>query len=237
MYRRRPALDADLVSLWITIKLATVTTFVLVIIGTPIAWWLAHSKNLFTRLAEPVIALPVVLPPTVVGFYLLIAFSPEHIFGQLWMATTGTTLAFSFSGLVIGSVIYSMPFYVQPLQVSFSSLQDEFIEAAATLGAGPVDRFFNLIVPLCKRGFMIAICLAFAHTIGEFGIVLMIGGNIPDETRVLSIALFDHVESLEYGRAHTLAAGLLIFSFVLLVILYSFDHRWRPFAGDEPRDH
>ncbi len=228
-------MDADLLSLWITVKLATVTTLVLIIIGTPIAWWLAHSKSFMSRLAEPVIALPVVLPPTVVGFYLLIAFSPDHFFGQLWLATTGTTLAFSFSGLVIGSVIYSMPFYVQPLQVSFSTLQDELVEAAATLGAGPMDRFFNLIVPLCRRGFMIAICLAFAHTIGEFGIVLMIGGNIPDETRVLSIALFDHVESLEYARAHTLAAGLLVFSFVLLLILYSVNHRWQLFTEERSR--
>ena len=219
-------MDPDLVSLWITLKLAAVTTGVLVIIGTPIAWWLSRSTGPLRSIVEPLIALPIVLPPTVVGFYLLIAFSPDHFPGQAWLAITGSTLAFSFSGLVVGSVIYSLPFYVQPLQVAFSSLREELIEAAATLGAGPIDRFVNLIVPLSRRGFVIAICLAFAHTIGEFGIVLMIGGNLPEETRVLSIALFDHVESLEYRRAHIMAGGLLLFSFVTLAVLYGFDRRW-----------
>ncbi len=219
--------DPDLLSLWITLKLASMTTFFLILFGTPLAWWLARSKGLLKHLIEPLVALPIVLPPTVVGFYLLIAFSPDSLPGELWQTATGSTLAFSFSGLVIGSIIYSLPFYVQPLQIAFSSLQEELLEAAATLGAGPWDRFFNLAVPLCRRGFMIAICLAFAHTIGEFGIVLMIGGNIPDETRVLSIALFDHVEALDYGRAHVLAGGLLAFSFLLLMALYSVDRQWQ----------
>lgn len=223
--------ESDILSLWITLQLATVTTVCLILIGTPLAWWLARSDGFLRNLVEPLVALPIVLPPTVVGFYLLIVFSPDSLPGELWQSVTGSTLAFSFSGLVVGSIIYSLPFYVQPLQVAFSSLQKELMEAAATLGAGPWDRFFNLAVPLSRRGFVIAICLAFAHTIGEFGIVLMIGGNIPDETRVLSIALFDHVEALDYGKAHVLAGGLLIFSFLMLLVLYSVDRRWQNQRG------
>ncbi len=219
--------DPDLLSLWITIKLAGITTLCLILIGTPLAWWLSRSKSMLRNLVEPFVALPIVLPPTVVGFYLLIAFSPNSLPGELWQSATGSTLAFSFAGLVVGSIIYSLPFYVQPLQIAFSSLQKELMEAASTLGAGPWDRFFNLAVPLSRRGFIIAICLAFAHTVGEFGIVLMIGGNIPDETRVLSIALFDHVEALDYDRAHLLAGGLLAFSFILLLILYAVDRHWQ----------
>jgi molybdate transport system permease protein len=219
--------DPDILSLWITLKLATITTLCLITLGTPLAWWLSRSSSFLRHLVEPLVALPIVLPPTVVGFYLLIAFSPDSLPGALWQSATGTTLAFSFPGLVVGSIIYSLPFYVQPLQIAFSSLQRELMEAAATLGAGPWDRFFNLAVPLCRRGFIIAICLSFAHTVGEFGIVLMIGGNIPDETRVLSIALFDHVEALDYGRAHLLAGGLLVFSFTLLLALYSVDRHWQ----------
>ena len=228
--------DSDLISLWLTLKLAGATTLVLIVLGTPLAWWLSqrsHSsergwlRNTLQNIVEPLVALPIVLPPTVVGFYLLLAFSPNNLPGELWQSATGTTLAFSFYGLVVGSAIYSLPFYVQPLQVAFSALQRELIEAAATLGASPLDRFFSLIVPLCRRGFIIAICLSFAHTVGEFGIVLMIGGNLPDETRVLSIALFDHVESLDYGKAHVLAGGLLGFSFVTLFLLYAVDRRWQ----------
>ena len=219
--------DPDIVSLWITLRLALVTTVTLIVIGTPLAWWLSRSRSFMRNLVEPLIALPIVLPPTVVGFYLLIVFSPDSLPGELWQSATGTTLAFSFSGLVIGSVIYSLPFYVQPLQVAFANLRHELIEAAATLGAPPLDRFFNLVVPLSRRGFIIAICLSFAHTVGEFGIVLMIGGNIPDETRVLSIALFDHVEALDYDRAHNIALGLLIFAFGLLSVLYAVDRHWQ----------
>ncbi len=216
-------INLDLISLWITVKLAVITTLTLILIGTPLAWWLSRSSGLARHLIEPVIALPIVLPPTVVGFYLLLAFSPAHFPGALYSELTGSTLAFSFTGLVIGSCIYSLPFYVQPLQVSFEALREELLEAAATLGAGPLDRFVSIILPLSRRGFITAICLAFAHTVGEFGIVLMIGGNLPNETRVLSIALFDHVESLEYQQAHILAAGLLIFSFITLAILYRFN--------------
>ncbi|MBO6567036.1 MAG: molybdate ABC transporter permease subunit, partial [Pseudomonadales bacterium] len=169
--------DPDLLSLWITIKLAGITTLCLILIGTPLAWWLSRSKSMLRNLVEPLVALPIVLPPTVVGFYLLIAFSPNSLPGELWQSATGSQLAFSFAGLVVGSIIYSLPFYVQPLHIAFSSLQQELMEAASTLGAGPWDRFFNLAVPLSRRGFVIAICLAFAHTVGEFGIVLMIGGN------------------------------------------------------------
>ena len=227
-------MDPDLVSLLITLKLAAVTTVALILLGTPVAWWLAHSKGLARSIVEPLVALPIVLPPTVVGFYLLIVFSPDSLPGRFWESMTGTTLAFSFPGLVIGSIIYSLPFYIQPLQVSFSGLRQELLEAAATLGAGPWDRFVTLVVPLCRRGFIIAICLSFAHTVGEFGIVLMIGGNLPDETRVLSIALFDHVEALDYERAHVIASGLLVFSFALLFLLYSLDRKWQksPLAGN-----
>ena len=217
----------DILAAWLTFRLAATTTFFLVLLGTPLAWWLARSQNPAKHLLGPIVALPLVLPPTVVGFYLLLAFSPDHLPGALWQSATGRTLAFSFSGLVIGSIIYSLPFYVQPLQVSFAALRQEFLEAAATLGASPRDRFVNLVVPLCRRGFILAICLSFAHTVGEFGIVLMIGGNLPGETRVLSVALFDHVESLDYARAHYLAAGLLLFSFALLLLLYSMDRAWR----------
>jgi len=220
-------LDPDFVSLLITLKLASVTTLALILLGTPIAWWLAQSQGIARSIVEPLVALPIVLPPTVVGFYLLIVFSPDSLPGSLWESATGTTLAFSFPGLVIGSIFYSLPFYIQPLQVSFSSLRQELLEAAATLGAGPWNRFLTLVVPLCRRGFIIAICLSFAHTVGEFGIVLMIGGNLPDETRVLSIALFDHVEALDYERAHIIASGLLVFSFALLFLLYSLDRKWQ----------
>lgn len=225
-------MDQDLISLWITLKLATATTLVLLVVGTPIAWWLSQGKGWLRNLAEPLVALPIVLPPTVVGFYLLIVFSPQSLPGEIWQTLTGSTLAFSFSGLVIGSVIYSLPFYVQPLQVAFSGLRPELVEAAATLGAGPRDRFFNLIVPLCRRGFVIALCLSFAHTVGEFGIVLMIGGNLPEETRVLSIALFDHVEALDYERAHKLALGLMLFAFLVLFALYAVDRKWRTRESD-----
>ncbi|MBD3648292.1 MAG: molybdate ABC transporter permease subunit [Pseudomonadales bacterium] len=218
----------DLTAVWITLQLALVTTLILLALGTPLAWWLARTRRSIKVLIEPVVALPIVLPPTVMGFYLLIAFAPDGVIGQWWITITGQPLAFTFSALVIGSVIYSLPFFVQPLQVSFEGMQQSILDAAATLGAKPLDRFLSLVVPLCRRGFITASCLAFAHTVGEFGIVLMIGGNIPGETRVLSIALFDHVESLQYDNAHVLAAGLLIFSFCLLLIVYSLNRQWQP---------
>ncbi len=210
----------DIAALVLTLKLASVTTLLLIIFFTPLAWWLARTTRPIKALIEPLVALPIVLPPTVLGFYLLIAFSPNNIIGQMWFSLTGEPLAFTFSALVIGSVIYSLPFYVQPLQVAFQNISQDLLNSAATLGASPLDRFFSVVVPVARRGFIVAITLAFAHTVGEFGIVLMIGGNIPDETRVLSIALFDHVETLNYANAHIIAAGLLVFSFLLLFVVY-----------------
>ncbi len=226
-------IDPDLVSVAITLKLATLTTLVLFLLGTPLAWWLARTRGRAVMFVEPLVALPIVLPPTVIGFYLLVLFSPYNPFGKAWLAVTGDTLAFSFEGLLIGSVIYSLPFFVQPLQVAFENVRQELLDAAATLGSGPVDRFLHIVAPLCRRGFIVAATLSFAHTVGEFGIVLMIGGNIPDETRVLSIALYDHVEALEFQRAHLLAAGLLLFSFLLLLPVYVLNRRWQ--TGPERR--
>ncbi|HIG39986.1 MAG: molybdate ABC transporter permease subunit [bacterium] len=220
-------MEGDLSALFVTAKLATLTTLILMLLGTPLAWWLARTSQPWRMVIEPIVALPIVLPPTVLGFYLLIAFSPDTLVGSFWISLTGSPLAFTFSALVVGSVIYSLPFYVQPLQVVFENVEQSLLDAAATLGASPVDRFFSVIVPLSRRGFVVAICLAFAHTVGEFGIVLMIGGNIPDETRVLSIALFDHVESGQYENAHLLAGGLLLFSFLLLLLVYSLNRQWQ----------
>ncbi|MBV1877557.1 MAG: molybdate ABC transporter permease subunit [Pseudomonadales bacterium] len=217
----------DWTALWVTAQLATITTVILIITATPLAWWLARTTHPIRTLVEPLVALPIVLPPTVLGFYLLLAFSPSSPFGQLWLNITDHTLAFSFPALVIGSVIYSLPFYVQPLQVVFENVEQSLLDAAATLGSNNLDRFFAIIIPLSRRGFVVAICLAFAHTVGEFGIVLMIGGNIPGETRVLSITLFDHVESLQYGQAHILAGGLLTFSFLLLTLVYGVNRKWQ----------
>ncbi|MDP4875849.1 MAG: molybdate ABC transporter permease subunit [Pseudomonadales bacterium] len=219
--------DPDSQALWLTLQLALTTTGLLMLVGTPLAWWLARTKSLGRVILEPIVALPVVLPPTVLGFYLLLAMAPNGVLGQWWFSITGERLAFTFNALVIGSIFYSLPFYVQPLQVAFENIQQGLLDAAATLGAGPADRFFSVVVPLSRRGFVTAICLAFAHTVGEFGIVLMIGGNIPGETRVLSIALFDHVESLQYEAAHRLALGLLIFSFALLALVYGLNRHWQ----------
>jgi molybdate transport system permease protein len=210
----------DINAVLVTLQLAGATTLILMIIGTPIAWWVARSQSWLSVLVSPLISLPLVLPPTVIGFYLLILFSPDQPLGSFWLQVTGDTLAFSFTGLLIGSIIYSLPFYIQPLQVEFSNIDQNLIEAATTLGAGPSDRFFNLVVPLSTRGFLIATTLTFAHTVGEFGIVLMIGGNIPGETRVLSIALYDHVETLQYASAHFLAGGLMLFSFCTLILIH-----------------
>ncbi len=213
-------------ALWLTLKLATVSTLWLLVLGTPLAWWLARRRSLATTLVETVVALPLVLPPTVLGFYLLIAFAPQSALGQSWQALTGQRLAFSFSALVIGSVLYSLPFVVQPLQAAFRQVPDSLLEAAATLGAGPLDRWRSVVLPLCRSSFIAAASLGFAHTVGEFGVVLMIGGNIPGETQVLSIALFDRVEALDFTAAHQLAAGLVLFSVVTLFLLYRSSGRW-----------
>ncbi len=213
-------------ALWLTVKLAAVSTLWLLLLGTPLAWWLARRRTLASTLVEAVVALPLVLPPTVLGFYLLIAFAPQSVLGQAWQTLTGSRLAFSFSALVIGSVLYSLPFVVQPLQAAFRQVPDTLLEAAATLGAGPLDRWRSVVLPLCRPSFLAAASLGFAHTVGEFGVVLMIGGNIPGETQVLSIALYDRVEALDFASAHGLAAGLVLFSLVTLFLLYRSSGRW-----------
>lgn len=214
-------LDAsDLAAIWLTLKLASLTTLILLLVGTPIAWWLARSKSWLRGPVGAVVALPLVLPPTVIGFYLLLLLGPHGIVGQTTLALGLGSVVFSFSGLVIGSVIYSMPFVVQPLQNAFSAVGDRPLEVAATLRAGPWDTFFNVVVPLARPGFVTASILGFAHTVGEFGVVLMIGGNIPEKTRVVSVQIFDHVEAMEYSQAHWLSASMLVFSFLVLLALY-----------------
>ncbi len=221
-----PALtEADISALWVTLRLALVTTLILMLFGTPLAWWLSRSRSRWRHIVEALVAMPLVLPPTVLGFYLLIALAPDGIIGGTWLALGGQQLAFSFSGLVIGSVLYSMPFVVQPMQNAFVQIDSRVLEAASTLRASPLDRFFSLALPLSRRGLITAATLGFAHTIGEFGVVLMIGGNIPGETQVLSIAIYDHVESLPYTQAHLLSAGLLLFSFIILYLVYATDRR------------
>lgn len=219
--------EADLAALWITLRLAGLTTLILLLLGTPLAWWLASTRCRYRALVETVVALPLVLPPTVLGFYLLLALGPHGPVGGLMQALGGRSLAFTFSGLVIGSMFYSLPFVVQPLQSAFSVIGPRPLEVAATLRASPLDRFLTVALPLARPGFLTAAVLCFAHTVGEFGVVLMIGGNIPGETRVLSIAIYDHVEALEYGHAHWLSGGLLLLSFMLLLLVYSVNRRLR----------
>ncbi|TWC17589.1 molybdate transport system permease protein [Pseudomonas sp. SJZ085] len=216
-----PLTSADYSAIWLTLKLASLTTVILLLVGTPIALWLSRSRSWLRGPVGAVVALPLVLPPTVIGFYLLLALGPNGWIGQLTQALGLGTLTFSFTGLVIGSVIYSMPFVVQPLQNAFSAIGNRPLEVAATLRAGPWDTFFSVILPLASPGFITAAILGFAHTVGEFGVVLMIGGNIPDKTRVVSVQIYDHVEALEYAQAHWLAAAMLVFSFVVLLALYS----------------
>lgn len=210
---------------WLTLKLAGFTTAVLLVVGTPIAWWLARSQHWVRQPIAAIVALPLVLPPTVLGFYLLVLMGPKGVVGQLTEQLGLGLLPFTFEGLVIASVIYSLPFTVQPLQNAFGSINQQLLEVASTLRASPRDRFFSIVLPLARPGFLTAGVLTFAHTIGEFGVVLMIGGNIPGETKVLSVAIYDHVESLEYAQAHWLAAGMVAFSFVVLVALYSLNGR------------
>lgn len=211
----------------LTLELAAVTTIILLIIGTPLAWWLARTTMPGKALIEAIVALPLVLPPTVLGFYLLILFDPTKPLGHFFLQVTGTTLAFQFHGLVIASVIYSLPFVVQPLQAAFASVSSELLEAAATLGAGAADRCYSVVLPVCRHACIAAASLGFAHTVGEFGVVLMIGGAIPGETEVLSIALFNEVEALNFNTAHQLAAGLLVLSLLALVLVYRTGHAFR----------
>lgn len=215
----------DPTPIWLTLRLASVSTLLLLLVGTPLAWWLARTRSFLKTPVEATVALPLVLPPTVLGFYLLIGLGPDGIIGGPWQALSGSALAFSFAGLVIGSVIYSLPFVVQPLQNAFQALGAGPLETAATLGAGPLDRFFTVALPLARHGFITALTLGFAHTVGEFGVVLMIGGNIPGQTRVLSIAIYDHVERLEYAQAHLLSAALLLFSFAVMFLVYFLNRR------------
>ena len=215
-----PLSAAELEAIRLTIALATITTVILLLLGTPLAWWLARRRGALGALVESVVAVPLILPPTVLGFYLLLMFAPDTALGRAWQALTGSQLAFSFSALVLGSVLYSLPFVVQPLQSAFQRVPAGLLAAAATLGATPADQFRSVVLPLTRRSFVTAASLGFAHTVGEFGVVLMIGGNIPGETRVLSIALYDAVESLQFGQAHRLAAGLLLFSLALLFFIY-----------------
>ena len=224
-----PLSTAELDAIYLTIALATITTVLLLILGTPLAWWLSRQKAGWPAWVEALVAMPLILPPTVLGFYLLLLFAPDTALGSAWERLTGTRLAFSFSALVMGSVIYSLPFVVQPLQTAFQRVPESLLHAAATLGARPLDQFRSIVLPLTRRSFITAASLGFAHTVGEFGVVLMIGGNIPGETQVLSIALYDYVESLQFAEAHRLAAGLVIFSMALLFLLYRRDRRdsWR----------
>ncbi|MCB1821610.1 MAG: molybdate ABC transporter permease subunit [Candidatus Competibacteraceae bacterium] len=213
--------DVDLAAVWLTLKLATITTMILLIVGTPIAWWLARTGSKWKGVIGAVVALPLVLPPTVLGFYLLITLGPHGPIGQLTQFLGWGVLPFTFAGLVVASVFYSMPFVVQPLQQAFEAIGVRPLEVAATLRAGPWDAFFTVVLPLAKPGFITAAILGFAHTVGEFGVVLMIGGNIPEKTRVVSVQIYDHVEALEYAEAHLLAGGMLLFSFFVLLALYS----------------
>ena len=212
--------DADLGAIWLTLRLATLVTGLLLLIGTPIAWWLARTRSWLKGPIGAVVALPLVLPPTVLGFYLLVAMGPHGLVGQLTQSLGLGLLPFSFWGLVVASVFYSMPFVVQPIQNAFEAIGERPLEVAATLRAGPWDRFVTVALPLAKPGFITAAILGFAHTVGEFGVVLMIGGNIPDKTRVVSVQIYDHVEALEYAQAHGLAGTMLVFSFLVLLGLY-----------------
>ena len=210
-------------AIWLSLKLATIATLLLLVLGTPVAWWLSQTRSRFKHVIGAVVALPLVLPPSVLGFYLLVTMGPHGPIGQLTQALGIGLLPFTFAGLVIGSVFYSMPFVVQPLQNAFEAIGTRPLEVAATLRASPLDTFFSVVLPLAKPGFITAATLGFAHTIGEFGVVLMIGGNIPDKTRVVSVQIYGHVEAIEYAQAHWLAGGMLVFSFVALMLLYTFN--------------
>jgi molybdate transport system permease protein len=214
-------------AIFLTLKLATIVTAVLMVVGTPIAWWLARSKAWWKEAVGAVVALPLVLPPTVLGFYLLIALGPNSPIGQAAQALFGQTLPFTFGGLVVGSVVYSLPFVVQPIRNAFEAFGERPLEAAATLRASPLDTFFSVALPLARPGMLTGAVLGFAHTVGEFGVVLMIGGNIPGETKVLSVAIYDYVETLEWGKAHVLSAGMLVFSFVVILIMMVTEKRMR----------
>jgi len=219
-------MELDLTPVWLTLKLAAVTTVILLVISTPLSWWLAHARSRWSAVVEAIVALPLVLPPTVLGFYLLLVLGANGFLGEPWQAVTGSSLTFTFSGLVIASVLYSLPFVVQPLQNAFTAIGRKPLEVAWCLGASRIDTFFNVMLPLAKRGYITAAVLGFTHTMGEFGVVLMVGGSIPGETQVLSIAIYEHVEVMDYSSAHYLSAGLLIFTFTVLLIVYVLNRRY-----------
>ncbi|WP_319532260.1 molybdate ABC transporter permease subunit [uncultured Cohaesibacter sp.] len=211
----------------LTLKLAVTVTLLLLLVGTPIAWWLARSRSWWKEAIGAVVALPLVLPPTVLGFYLLLALGPNSLLGRSIAAVFGQTLPFTFAGLVVASVIYSLPFMVQPIRNAFEAIGERPLEVAATLRASPLDRFFSVVLPLARPGLITGTILSFAHTVGEFGVVLMIGGNIPGETKVLSVAIYDYVETLEWTKAHILAAGMLVFSFLVIFLTTTVEKRLR----------
>jgi len=213
--------SSDLEALWLTLKVASIATVLMLMLGTPLAWWLARTHSGWKGIINAVVAMPLVLPPTVLGFYLLVLMGPAGPIGKFTVWLGLGTLPFTFTGVVIASVLYSLPFVVQPLQASFSNIGMKPLEAAATLRANPLDTFFSVVIPLAKPGFLTATILGFAHTVGEFGVVLMVGGNIPDKTRVVSVQIYNHVEAMEYDQAHWLAGGLLFFSFIVLLLLYT----------------
>lgn len=219
----QPAIDTT--AIWLTLKLAGIVVVVLLLVGTPVAWWMAYTRSRLRTLVEALVALPLVLPPTVLGFYLLLALGPNGIIGGPINAATGSALSFSFAGLVIASTLYSLPFVVQPLHTAFEAVGKAPLEAAWSLRASQFDAFFTVASPMALRGFITAIVLGFTHTLGEFGVVLMVGGNIPGKTKVLSIDIYDHVETMEYAQAHFLSIGLLLFSFLVLVVVYSINRR------------
>jgi molybdate transport system permease protein len=212
---------SDLGAIVLTLKLAALTTLILLLVGSPLAWWLARTRSAWKGPVGALVALPLVLPPTVLGFYFLVTMGPNGPIGALTQWLGLGVLPFTFAGLVIGSVVYSMPFVVQPIQNAFEAIGQEPLEAAATLRASPLDTFFSVVLPLARPGYLTAVVMGFAHTVGEFGVVLMIGGNIPDKTRVMSVQIYDHVEALEYTQAHWLAAGMVAFSFLVLLALYA----------------
>ena len=222
-----PLGPGDWQAIWTTVKLALISVLILILVATPIAWGLASARGRWRPLAEALVALPLVLPPTVMGFYLLILLGPAGAMGSWWVSLTGEALAFSFTGLVIASCLHSLPFAVQPLQNAFESVGNDRLEAAASLRAGPWDRFFSIVLPLSLRGYVTAAVLTFAHTLGEFGVLLMVGGNIPGRTKVISITIYEHVEALDYASAHRLAAGLMIFAFIVLAAVYTVNRRAR----------
>lgn len=217
--------EADITTTWLTLRLAATVTVVLLLLGTPLAWWLARSRSWLKGPVAALVAMPLVLPPTVIGFYLLIAMGPNGPVGELTQSLGLGTLPFTFWGLVVGSVFYSLPFVVQPIQNAFEGIDERALEAATTLRAGPWDRFWSVAFPLARPGFLTASVLGFAHTVGEFGVVLMIGGNIPGQTRVVSVQIYDYVETLNYASAHTLAAVMVLFSFLVLLLVYGFQGR------------